>query len=87
MITDVLDWNSLEKSIPNLEPGGCFKPKTCKSRRKIAIIVPYRDRETHLRTLLLNLHPILQRQQSEYCIYVIEQVHSISSFSACNGHS
>lgn len=41
---------------------------------KIAIIIPYRDREDHLITLLSYLHPILQRQQLDYRIYVTEQV-------------
>ena len=42
---------------------------------KVAIIVPYRDREDHLRTFLLNIHRFLQRQQNEYGIYIVEQVH------------
>jgi hypothetical protein len=40
----------------------------------VAIIVPYRDREDHLRTFLLNIHRFLQRQQNEYGIYIVEQV-------------
>jgi hypothetical protein len=41
---------------------------------QIAIIIPYRDRHEHLITLLYYLHPILQRQQLDYKIYVTEQV-------------
>ena len=37
--------------------------------------MPYRDREDHLRTFLLNIHRFLQRQQNEYGIYIVEQVH------------
>ncbi len=36
--------------------------------------MPYRDREDHLRTFLLNIHRFLQRQQNEYGIYIVEQV-------------
>lgn len=60
--------------IPDLLPGGRFKPTECQSRHKVAIIVPYRDREDHLRALLFNLHPILMRQQIDYGIFVIEEV-------------
>ncbi|XP_053398332.1 beta-1,4-N-acetylgalactosaminyltransferase bre-4-like [Mercenaria mercenaria] len=39
---------------------------------KIAIIIPYRDRENHLKVFLRNIHPFLQQQQLEYGIFVIE---------------
>ncbi|GAB6032510.1 CTP synthase 1 [Chamberlinius hualienensis] len=45
----------------------------CTSRHKVAIIIPYRDGERHLRLFLNHLHPILQRQQLDYGIYVIEE--------------
>ena len=41
---------------------------------QIAIIIPYRDRRNHLITLLSYLHPLLQRQQLDYRIFVTEQV-------------
>ncbi len=40
----------------------------------MAIIIPIRDREEHLRLLLAHMHPFLQKQQLNYGIYVIEQV-------------
>ena len=46
-----------------LELGGRFKPKQCIARHRVAIIVPYRDREEHLRTFLLHMHSYLPRQQ------------------------
>ena len=58
----------------NLQPGGRFRPPDCIARNKVALIIPYRDREEHLRIFLHNLHPILQRQQLDYGIYVIEEV-------------
>ena len=46
-----------------LDLGGRFKPKKCSARHKVAIIVPYRDREEHLRTFLYHMHSYLPRQQ------------------------
>ena len=58
---------------PQLEPGGRWHPSECEARHKVAIIVPYRDREPHLRAFLLNIHKFLQKQQIEYGIYIVEQ--------------
>ncbi|XP_025016574.1 beta-1,4-N-acetylgalactosaminyltransferase bre-4 isoform X2 [Tetranychus urticae] len=74
VMTEILDWAHLEEQFPDIETGGCFRPKNCIARQKVAIIVPYRDRELHLRILIHNLHPMLQRQQIDYCIYIIEQM-------------
>lgn len=59
---------------PALKPGGRFQPSNCIARSKVALVIPYRDREEHLRIFLHNLHPILQRQQLDYGIYIIEEV-------------
>jgi len=53
---------ALDKRGPCLSQGGCFKPSSCKSQQKVAILIPYKDREAHLLTLLSFLHPQLQRQ-------------------------
>ncbi|XP_064629666.1 beta-1,4-galactosyltransferase 4-like [Lineus longissimus] len=58
---------------PSLGPGGSFRPRNCLARHKVAVIVPYRDRMEHLTILLSHLHPILQRQQLNYRIFVVEQ--------------
>lgn len=57
-----------------LELGGHFHPPDCRARHRVAVIVPYRDREEHLRILVHNLHPILIRQQLDYAIFVVELV-------------
>ncbi|KAK7108438.1 beta-1,4-N-acetylgalactosaminyltransferase bre-4-like [Littorina saxatilis] len=57
---------------PGLEPGGHYHPPDCRARHRVAVIVPYRDRELHLRRLLHNLHPILMRQQLDYFVLVVE---------------
>lgn len=54
--------------------GGFYMPTECKPRESVAIIIPFRDREEHLRILLNNLHPVLYRQQLAYTIYIVEQV-------------
>ena len=53
--------------------GGHNRPVHCRARHKVAIIIPYRDRELHLVKLLAHLHPILARQQIDYRVYVVEQ--------------
>ncbi|CAI9591649.1 unnamed protein product [Staurois parvus] len=58
---------------PKLTQGGRYDLPDCISRNKTAIIIPYRNREEHLKYLLYNLHPFLQRQQLNYGIYVIHQ--------------
>ncbi|KAI5087620.1 beta-1,4-galactosyltransferase 1 [Silurus meridionalis] len=57
----------------SVSPGGRFRPKECVSQQKVAIIIPFRDRELHLKYWLYYMHPILQRQQLDYGVYVIEQ--------------
>lgn len=62
------------KQNPDVRPGGEWRPATCTARHKVAIIIPYRDRLVHLVTLLAHLHPVLQRQQLDYRVFVVEQV-------------
>lgn len=59
---------------PEVKDGGRFAPKDCKALQKVAIIIPFRNREEHLKYWLYYLHPILQRQQLDYGVYVINQV-------------
>jgi len=55
-----------------------FEPTKCKATLSIAIIVPFRDRDQHLRRLLGHLHPILTRQNlryaliTGYCLEIVE---------------
>ncbi|KAH8855556.1 Beta-1,4-N-acetylgalactosaminyltransferase bre-4 [Schistosoma japonicum] len=52
---------------------GSWKPK-CLFSQKIAIIIPYRDREKHLKLLLPRLHALMFRQNMPYYVFVIEQI-------------
>ncbi|KAB7499909.1 Beta-1,4-N-acetylgalactosaminyltransferase bre-4 [Armadillidium nasatum] len=65
-----------EKSHFELQPGGRYRPKECKARHKVAIIIPFRDRAAHLAVFLHNIHPFLQKQQIDYAIYIVEQAGS-----------
>jgi len=40
----------------------------------VAIIVPFRDREDHLRAFLNIIHAMLQRQLLQYTVFIAEQV-------------
>ncbi|KAL8561125.1 hypothetical protein ACOMHN_033708 [Nucella lapillus] len=66
------NWTAIADLNPGLEPGGYYRPADCEARHRIAIIVPYRARDEHLRVLLNNLHPFLRKQQLEYFILVVE---------------
>lgn len=68
-----VDLKLVEKQNPNLKLGGRYSPKDCISPHKVAIIIPFRNRQEHLKYWLYYLHPILQRQQLDYGIYVINQ--------------
>ncbi|KAL2104296.1 hypothetical protein ACEWY4_001164 [Coilia grayii] len=58
---------------PLVTSGGHYTPPDCKPRHHTAIVVPYRNRQSHLRALLYHLHPFLQRQQIHYSIYIVHQ--------------
>ncbi|XP_057703579.1 beta-1,4-galactosyltransferase 3-like [Corythoichthys intestinalis] len=63
----------IQKKSGPLSPGGLYSPPDCRALHRSAIVIPYRNRASHLRSLLDHLHPILQRQQIQYRIYVVEQ--------------
>ena len=65
------DEDSKWKSI--LPAGGTFQPTDCVPPTRVAILIPYRDRQSHLATFLKVFHPLLQNQGMEYTILVINQ--------------
>lgn len=71
--TDPQTWTTIEQKYSVIKDGG-YVPENCTSRQKVAIIIPFRDRESHLRIFLNHMHAFLMKQQLEYAIYVIEQV-------------
>jgi hypothetical protein len=44
------------------------------AHHRLAVLIPYRDREKHLEVLLAELRPHLDRQQRAYDVFVVEQV-------------
>ncbi len=58
-------------SIPNL--GGFYRPAKCRSRWKVAIIVPFRNRTAQLATFLRYMVPFLQKQLLEFGIFIVNQ--------------
>lgn len=53
---------------------GHYTPSECRPVQKVAIIIPYRDRERGLLTFLNNVIPRIHRQNVEFGIYLVEQV-------------
>ncbi|XP_007898123.1 beta-1,4-galactosyltransferase 2 isoform X2 [Callorhinchus milii] len=63
----------VQRENPDVKDGGKYTPSDCKAKQKVAIIIPFRHREHHLKYWLHYLHPILRRQKINYGIYVINQ--------------
>ncbi|CAF4148646.1 unnamed protein product [Rotaria sordida] len=57
----------------DIHVGGHWFPKTCRAEQRLAIIVPYRNRESHLKLFLDIMHPFLKKQELDYTIFVINQ--------------
>jgi hypothetical protein len=71
---DAPSFDKIESLYPDLELGGHSQPEVCHARHKVAVIVPYRDRDSHLRMFLHNLHAVLRKQQLDYAIFIAEQI-------------
>ena len=64
----------------DLYPGGHWFPRQCRSTQRVALIVCYRHRESHLKLFLHNIHQFLQDQQIDYTIFVVNQ-HGTNQFN------
>ena len=85
---EVPQFGELELLHTELSLGGSWTPRPCIARHRVAIVVPFRDRQLHLRTLLAILHPMLQRQQLHYTVFVVEQVcRQLTYFSNNNNNN
>ena len=61
-----------EKHSWDVFPGGFYRPASCLARHRVAIVVPFRDREAHLNIFINHMMPFLKKQQLEFAIYVVE---------------
>ncbi|CAF4582918.1 unnamed protein product [Rotaria sp. Silwood2] len=57
----------------DLHFGGHWFPKSCQTEQRLAIIICYRNRESHLKLFLDNIHSFLKQQQLDYTIFVVNQ--------------
>ncbi|XP_064606620.1 beta-1,4-N-acetylgalactosaminyltransferase bre-4-like [Liolophura sinensis] len=58
----------------DVKKGGLWRPSHCRSPRRVGIVIPFRNREQHLRILLYHLLPLLKRQLLDFQIFVVEQI-------------
>lgn len=68
------DWKDINTLFEGVTEGGVWTPADCAPRWRLAVIVPYRDRERALKVTLAQIIIILQRQQIAFRIYLVEQV-------------
>ncbi|OWK04895.1 B4GALT2 [Cervus elaphus hippelaphus] len=76
--TSPMPLERVQRENPGVLLGGRYTPPDCTPAQTVAVIIPFRHREHHLRYWLHYLHPILRRQRLRYGIYVINQVCSRS---------
>ena len=62
----------------NIQLGGEYSPKDCMTKHKVAIIVPYRNREKNFLIFLRHMHPFLIKQNIHYAIYIVEPLANIT---------
>src|SRR6218665_1808206 len=68
------NWKSISEIVgADVRMGGEWMPDNCVPHTRLAIIIPCRDRDSHLRILLRHLYPILKRQQLHFRIFVVDQ--------------
>ncbi len=78
---DAPSYEDMKPLHAEVRAGGLWSPDGCRARQKVAIVIPFRNRENHLRNLVNNLHGILRRQKLTYRIFVAQQVILISFLS------
>nr|XP_012290092.1 beta-1,4-galactosyltransferase 2 [Aotus nancymaae] len=71
--TSPMPLERVQRENPGVLMGGRYTPPDCTPAQTVAVIIPFRHREHHLRYWLHYLHPILRRQRLRYGVYVINQ--------------
>ena len=80
-LTEPHSMESLAGVYPQVRLGGTWRPPHCKSRSRVALVLPFRNREKALKIFLQHIHGFLQRQLIDYRIFVIEQVSTLGQYS------
>ena len=80
---DTLTYKMLNDLPIHVSKGGRWFPSWCVPRHRIAIIIPFADRQEHLKIFLKLMHPFLQNQLVDYTIFVVEQVCFVLTEPAC----
>ncbi|XP_062509771.1 beta-1,4-galactosyltransferase 2-like isoform X2 [Corticium candelabrum] len=65
--------DEVKKKNPGVTFGGFYTPPDCQPRDRVAIVIPFRDREEHLKVFQHYMIPVFRRQLIQFKIYVIEQ--------------
>jgi beta-1,4-galactosyltransferase 1 len=73
LLIEDLSEEEVQAAHPDVVNGGRWTPSDCRARHKVAIIIPYRDRKSHLIRLLDFLIPLLQKQLLDFRFIVTEQ--------------
>ncbi|XP_062920522.1 beta-1,4-galactosyltransferase 2 isoform X1 [Mobula hypostoma] len=71
--SSLMTMERVQRENPDVQEGGKYTPSDCIAKQRVAIIIPFRHREHHLKFWLHYLHPILRRQKINYGIYIINQ--------------
>ena len=79
--TTIAEQEDILPSLYSVKRGGVGRPENCTNNQRVAIIVPYRDREGQFSIFLRHIHPLLVRQQMDYRVFIVEQV---GNPSPCN---
>lgn len=79
--TSPMPLERVQRENPGVLLGGRYTPPDCTPAQTVAVIIPFRHREHHLRYWLHYLHPMLRRQRLRYGIYVINQVRALWSLA------
>jgi hypothetical protein len=79
-LTRIISLNELESDLKvySIRKGGKWSPKECRTKSRVALIIPYRNREENLVAFLRHLHSFLNRQMIDYGIFLVEPVNNLT---------
>ncbi|XP_055892050.1 beta-1,4-galactosyltransferase 4-like [Biomphalaria glabrata] len=72
--TSLVSFRHMVQTFKHLHQNGRFRPRDCQAHQRLAVIIPFRNRKSHLLLLLNNLIPFLSRQQADVTFFLIEQL-------------